>query len=41
MVMGLLFLSVVAFLQVYPSLFFFCKPYLGGSSGPLIWAKLR
>jgi hypothetical protein len=32
---------VVAFLQVYPSLFFLCNPYLDGTIGPLIWAKLR
>jgi hypothetical protein len=34
-------LSVVAFLQVYPSLSFLSKPYFGGSSRPLIWAKFR
>jgi len=31
-VMGLLYLSVVAFVQVYPSLFFLRKPYCGETS---------
>jgi hypothetical protein len=39
MVMGLLYLSVVTFLQVYPSPLFFCKSYPGML--PLFRANFR